>query len=89
MRNLGGLVSFGRLNDVMDANLPPSLPVDKTWTRQDVLREARNLYETAPESAVRLRCLELILEILPPEAPKQNTPQELLASARKKIHGAD
>ncbi len=54
-----------------------------------MLREARNLYETAPESAVRLRCLELILEILPPEAPRATTPQELLANARKKLHGSD
>lgn len=69
--------------------LQPSPQADKSWTRQDVLREARNLYETAPESAVRLRCLELILEILPPEAPRATTPQELLANARKKLHGSD
>lgn len=66
----------------------PTPPYDRTpWDRARVLLEAQNLYASAEESAVRLKCLEMILSMLPAEAPKQSNFAEVVQTARRKMQG--
>ena len=53
------------------------------WDRARVLREAQTLYSEAPESAVRLKCLEMILDMLPPDPPKKSAFSQAAEKARK------
>ena len=44
----------------------------KPWDRARVMHEAQQLYQDAPESSVKLKCLEMILDLLPPEQAKKS-----------------
>lgn len=71
---------------VMDPTLPSNQPPDKAWTRADVRRHAQNLFEMAPESAVKLKCLELILDLIPPEEKKASGLASVASKARTKAN---
>lgn len=54
-----------------------------------MLKEAQTLYREAPESSVKLKCLEMILELLPPEQKKSATLSlfDAASEARKAVKG--
>lgn len=70
----------------MQPTLPSDTAADKPWTRDDVRRHAQTLFELAPESSVKLKCLELILELIPPEPKKVNQLAGIASRARAKAN---
>lgn len=68
---------------------PAAINTPRIWTRDTVLAEAQNLYREAPESSVKLKCLEMILELLPPEQKKSSALSlgDAAREARKAVKG--
>lgn len=76
----------------MTDSVDPKSPAgnsQQAWTRDTVLKEAQTLYREAPESSVKLKCLEMILELLPPEQKKSATLSlfDAASEARKAVKG--
>ena len=64
------------------------------WGRDKIRAEIQSLYSTATESSVRLKCLELLLDMTGKDAPKDDdnpseTMRDLAARVRAKIHGSE
>lgn len=79
------------LSGMTDETVVSQQSVGKAWDRAAVLREAARLYEDAPESSVKLKCLEMILELLPPEAQKRPAGHlgDAARSAREAVRGKE
>jgi len=60
---------------------------NKPLTRSWVLDRLRVLYLEAKEDAIRLKCLELLLENAPPEQVKPKV--SVLEQVRKERHGKE
>lgn len=74
-----------------DKALAPTAADQTAWNRSEILLHLQNLARNAPESSVRLKCLEHLLEnsATDDENPRAHSFREAANRARRKVHGEE